>query len=1081
MGKKNISSVVNRAYFGAFLISCLFGGGGCSVRQNNAPTRMYHNLTTRYNVYYNGSRQFTEAYTQFLEGQTESYIEPIAFDPIAYHLAGQSRSENTSLGFFDQPLKKADKAIKEHSLRVKPARKAGWHKDLKQRAEQAKTEYNSVLYKAWLLRGQSQLYNGQLQEALSTFDYTSRLYSTQEDVRVTALLWQVKCLCLSNRPAEAKELFAQIDSIRWQNSPQYMGVRAEYHLAMGQVSEAIDWLSRYTPKVKPRQQRMRLYYLLGQLCQTEGRSAKAYGAFKQVLSYFPPPALEFAARLRCAELSPSGKTATRSTLQRMTSRQRYRDYLDQIYYALGKNYLSARDTTSALRSFALAVDSSRHQGLDFALAQMAQGDIYLVRKKYPQAADKYKAALGALSKEDSRYSALVALSAGLERLRPSAEEAFRGDSLLRLARSPEPYRLQVIDSTILALKKRDAEEAKQRQRDSIAQANRELSMRLPSSLVGNEPRSPQLNSAFGDDNRFYFYNPKLLRLGSQAFERQWGRRPLTDLWRLSKRPNLGELPADTTQDLGSSGLGGGQVKPHEEQEAEADNPAYTRAFYLAQLPLSLEAQAETDSLVTQAMLEMGQILTLDLDLLSDAVYIYEQLLLRSPSNKIREEALFNLYILALRRSQREDAEQLRRQYLASFASTERGRELAHGDYEARLRSRDKAVAQAYEAAYAAYWGGRLEQLQQHHREIERLAPGGEHDWRTKFLLAMSYAMRGDRQSFVQELQRIAKGSAPEDISSLAGEILSGLEMGKPIFAGQPRPLDWGNLRPEHGGQAGTDISYETAKRGGRLNYILLTDSTTRASELLYHLSHYNYSQHTQETISVSPISLGDELQALVLGAFGSIAEAMVYREGWERYCFSNSGLAKFLLIPIGEQNIQLIVSREALLLYVRQMRVLELGGLYSSKLQARAEQLLDASSQSTTISTSAKHQKAVPVVLDFDIDRKMDQSAGETSAINPTDSLNIETDIPMPLDKLLGEPSLSYEEVQASARVEEKKKRAALKESEQARRAELKERERMQREVQRERDKLRREREKERERLRREKERLRKEAARKKK
>ena len=44
-------------------------GMGCSTKKNTPGTRAYHELTTRYNIYFNAS----EAYNEILENQPDNF------------------------------------------------------------------------------------------------------------------------------------------------------------------------------------------------------------------------------------------------------------------------------------------------------------------------------------------------------------------------------------------------------------------------------------------------------------------------------------------------------------------------------------------------------------------------------------------------------------------------------------------------------------------------------------------------------------------------------------------------------------------------------------------------------------------------------------------------------------------------------------------------------------------------------------------------------------------------------------------------------------------------------------------------
>ena len=91
--------------------------GACSTDKNTAYRRFYHNTTTKYNVYFNGNESFKNGVKK-LEEQTENYT-------ILLPIYKSEREENASVAASDMDLavQKAVKAIKTHSITVKPERK----------------------------------------------------------------------------------------------------------------------------------------------------------------------------------------------------------------------------------------------------------------------------------------------------------------------------------------------------------------------------------------------------------------------------------------------------------------------------------------------------------------------------------------------------------------------------------------------------------------------------------------------------------------------------------------------------------------------------------------------------------------------------------------------------------------------------------------------------------------------------------------------------------------------------------------------------------------------------------------------
>src|SRR3712207_283820 len=95
--------------------------GACSTKRNDRASRFYHNLTTRYNVYYNAYNAYDQGYKDLYRNVDESYSETLTPDPITRQKSSPT-SEGTQevSGSFGKAIEKGRKAIREHSIRTKP-------------------------------------------------------------------------------------------------------------------------------------------------------------------------------------------------------------------------------------------------------------------------------------------------------------------------------------------------------------------------------------------------------------------------------------------------------------------------------------------------------------------------------------------------------------------------------------------------------------------------------------------------------------------------------------------------------------------------------------------------------------------------------------------------------------------------------------------------------------------------------------------------------------------------------------------------------------------------------------------------
>lgn len=161
-------------------------------------------------------------------------------------------------------------------------------------------------------------------------------------------------------------------------------------------------------------QRTRLTFLLGQLYEAEGNKAAAYKAFAKAggasnASY----RTKFNARIKQSEVFEGEDIAPEvKALRNMTRYDRNKEYLDQIYYAIGNLYLSRRDTTAAVENYKKAVEQSTRNGIEKAIVQVALGGLYYDLHKYNLAQPCYSEAVPMLPDDypDSSFSSTAAMS-----------------------------------------------------------------------------------------------------------------------------------------------------------------------------------------------------------------------------------------------------------------------------------------------------------------------------------------------------------------------------------------------------------------------------------------------------------------------------------------------------------------------------------------------------------------------------------------------------------------------------------------------------------------------------------------------
>ena len=132
-----------------------------------------------------------------------------------------------------------------------------------------------------MLMGRSQFYQGDFENAASTFAYMSRLFETQPAIYGRAKAWLAKCYIEQGWMYDAEDIIRnmQRDSIHWRAQKEWDYTYTDYYIHTQQFDKAIPYLRKVIKHEMRRKQKAREWYLMGQLQAALGRKTEAYKAF----------------------------------------------------------------------------------------------------------------------------------------------------------------------------------------------------------------------------------------------------------------------------------------------------------------------------------------------------------------------------------------------------------------------------------------------------------------------------------------------------------------------------------------------------------------------------------------------------------------------------------------------------------------------------------------------------------------------------------------------------------------------------------------------------------------------------------
>ena len=912
---------------------CVLGSSlGCSTKRNDGGTRFYHNLTTRYNVYYNGQLAFDEGYKALYKDLSESYTELLVLDPITRTPHQEESEEGSVGGSLGRAIEKGQKAIREHSIRTKPKiSREDLLRDPKKKAFYNKTEYNTFLHKAWMLVAESQFYAGHFMESMATFSYISRLYATDPRVRDEARIGQARCYTAMNWIIEAREILNDLpeDGYYKEHSDAYPIAQAELALKEQDTTAAITYLRTVISRRPIKTQRARLHYLLGQLYSASGQWTEAHQSFGRTIRLSPPYPLEFAATMRQLEIeSRSNPKSIINQLDLLARRDKNKDLIDQIYLTQGQLYLESADTTNAIKSFTYGVNKSTQRSFDYMLCLLHLGEIYLSQSNYLKAQEAYAGASAVIDKSHPRYDVVTKLSTDLDQLVSLAEQLHEQDSLRYIASLPESKRLAHVDSLIIAYKKQLEEERNQALLAEQQSKNEVLNQQSDSNTPGRQSsqsgNSRQPSTVGGGNGKSYFYNPTLVSQGKDLFERKWGKRPLADNWRRRNKQitfNANEpIESGSIDDAnGANHLMAQSTSTKDNQQDSpdsipADQDPLQRAYYLAKLPTTPEQISTSDEIIQTALLGMAKAFNEQMELLEESIHTYEDLLMRYPDYSDRATIYYTLYILYQRLERPSLAEPWRGKLLSELPNDPLAVTLQDPNYISKLRANIGADERLYSKALEAYLQGQAHIVQQLYKEATKEYPLSETLPQFAFVNALSYVLQGDEPAFRENLRTLTSSYPKEQVSLLAQEMLRHLIQGGHIAQGGYQGIAWdlhlNTPKDSISGLSLADKPFEVGSKGDKYQALLIVPRRGQALEnsLRFAVESFNYAQFTDYILPVSSAS-SDHETLMTIDDLPSARVAWQYLtkayspQGYLSAMDSNS-----LLLVMTSGNYQLIAS-----------------------------------------------------------------------------------------------------------------------------------------------------------------------------
>ncbi len=881
----------------------------CSTEKNTSRSRWWHSFNARYNTYYNGSVAYIDASLEKENGNKDNFTEMIPM-----YTVGNKKSRELGKANYDKAIEKCEKAIKLHSITKRPE----WTKNRRKTERDiewlSRKEYNPFLWKAWMLMGRSQFYQGAFDEAASTFSYMCRLYATQPAIYGRARAWLAKSYIEQDWLYDAEDVIRnmQRDSIHWRAQKEWDFTYADYYIHTGDYDKAIPYLKKSIDHEMRKKQKARLCFLLGQIYAATGKNAEAYKAFKSVVRKNPPYELEFNARIAMTEVMGASQAKKMvGKLKRMAASDKNKDYLDQVYYAIGNIYLAQKDTMKAICNYEKGNKKATRSGIEKGVLLLKLGDLYWQQEKFSDAQRCYGEAIGLLDKDRKDYEQLSARSKVLDELVPYTDAIHLQDSLQALAKMSEKDRNAAIDRVIAELKRQEKEQKRLEDEKNAQQTMQR------NGATGNRNNTNRNNTAQTQQNNrqnavWYFYNAMAVQQGKQAFEKLWGKRENTDNWQRVNKTVVGNLNGDAEMELTEEqkdSIAKAELAQDslEQLKDSAQNDPHKREYYLAQIPFTEDQVATSNLTIMDGLYNSGVIFKDKLDNLDLSKKQFTRLETQYPDFEQKADMYYHLFLLYSRLGQHDVAAGYVEKLKAEYPENQWTILLTDPYFKENAQFGVHIEDSLYAATYEAFKADRLSEAKANAQISATRFPLGENRDKFLFIGGLAKLNDGDSKGCVDDMKAVVEKFPQSKLAEMAGMIVNGVNAGKPLHGAR---FDLGDVWTRRTAVLADSDSINAktfdAERNTEFVFMLayVPDSVDE-NKLLYQMAKVNFTHYVVRNFDLA-IEDANGLRRMVVRGFRNYDEALQYARGLSEQAGLQQLLSGCKAIVISDKNLPLL-------------------------------------------------------------------------------------------------------------------------------------------------------------------------------
>ena len=849
---------------------------GCSTKKNTLTRRMYHNLTSHYNIYFNGEASVKDGEKQLRTQVKDDYTKVLRV--YNYGTQQNGMAMNSTM---DRALEKTSICVQKHSMNFGSRERVKWIDD------------------AYLIMGKAHFFKHDYIPAKRTFDYVATEYS-YNDIAYVANMWLIKTYIQTEEYPKAVAMIEQLQAkTAGLSKPPKELMRnfdftiADYFIAVKDYNNAVRYLKNGILLNNDRDLRTRAMFILGQIYMQQGDSERATAQFKKVIKRNPEYEMVFESRMNMAKVGTANNAAELyKMMNKMLRDSNNEDYRDRIYYAMAELALREGDEAKAIGYLRKSVAAYKDNQIQRAQSSLKAATMLFEKNQYELAQAYYDTAVTSMNREYEGYDSIMNISQTLNELVMYATVVRNQDSLMRVAAMDSVSRNKLIDRIIAQVIEQEEKEKAQREYEE--------QLALMGSVVGgDEPvKKDPAEATSTAGGSWYFYNQTSVSKGITEFTRKWGMRKNEDNWRISDQRSLAAAMKGESS--------GDEVAEKEKLEQKDGKTAsltnHDRGYYLQDLPFTPEQKEVADSLIADGLYHLG---FLYMDRLSDlprSIESYEQLDTRYPNNKKELPTWYALYKMHKDLNHEEESLTYKGKIFDKYPTSSYAEFINDPTYFEKLQAKEREASDFYSKTYEAFEEGQYFRVKMN---TERAMQLYESDTafmpRFAFLNAVAEGRLVSVDTMAFRLYNLVRTYPRSSITPYARRVLENVneEYHLGLVLTEIDKTEGGD-KPE----VKKEALYTYEPNIEHFVMIVCDSKTVRIDPLMVRISDFNKTEHRTRTFNVKSVVLDDARTLITIGSFDGQEKAVDYVTSMQisDYVFGGIDKAKYKITPISLKN-----------------------------------------------------------------------------------------------------------------------------------------------------------------------------------